>query len=293
MNCTSLTYCQTSLSATICGTLMYFTFTGNAPRKGWRIPLNEIKYNEQRDEETGYGYFGARYMDHELMTMWLSVDPMADKYPGISPYAYCAWNPVKLVDPDGREIWIVGNDGNKYQYKRGKLYNKDGSRYKGNDKFANKVRKDLCKLERKGIKSEINEMASDERKHVTIKRTDGDNTATAENSILETNGVGCGTTIGYNPNLKSNNDGVRKEYIGLAHELGHAYNSFCGDVDNTDLPVERILNRVNHRDGTYSEEYQRGTIKMNEIYAVKFENRVRGKNEQRYTYDKFNIGKYL
>ena len=29
---------------------------------------------------------------------------MADKYPGISPYAYCAWNPVKLVDPDGREI---------------------------------------------------------------------------------------------------------------------------------------------------------------------------------------------
>ena len=26
---------------------------------------------------------------------------MADKYPSISPYAYCAWNPVKLVDPDG------------------------------------------------------------------------------------------------------------------------------------------------------------------------------------------------
>lgn len=59
---------------------------------------------KERDEETGYGYFGARYMDHELMTMWLSVDPMADKYPSISPYAYCAWNPVKLVDPDGREV---------------------------------------------------------------------------------------------------------------------------------------------------------------------------------------------
>ena len=58
---------------------------------------------KERDEETGYGYFGARYMDHELMTMWLSVDPMSDKYPGISPYAYCAWNPVKLIDSDGRE----------------------------------------------------------------------------------------------------------------------------------------------------------------------------------------------
>ena len=30
---------------------------------------------------------------------------MADKYPCISPYAYCAWNPVKLVDPDGREVF--------------------------------------------------------------------------------------------------------------------------------------------------------------------------------------------
>ena len=36
------------------------------------------------------------------MTMWLSVDPMADKYPSISPYAYCAWNPIKLLDPDGK-----------------------------------------------------------------------------------------------------------------------------------------------------------------------------------------------
>lgn len=27
--------------------------------------------------------------------MWLSVDPLVDKYLWISPYAYCAWNPVK------------------------------------------------------------------------------------------------------------------------------------------------------------------------------------------------------
>ncbi len=77
-----------------------------------------VSTGKERDEETGYGYFGARYMDHELMTMWLSVDPMADKYPGISPYSYCAWNPVKLVDPDGREI--------------GDFYGKSGQ-YLGND----------------------------------------------------------------------------------------------------------------------------------------------------------------
>jgi hypothetical protein len=48
------------------------------------------------------------------MTGWLSVDPMADKYPNISPYAYCAWNPVKLVDPDGKRIKGV-------KYKNGKI----------------------------------------------------------------------------------------------------------------------------------------------------------------------------
>ena len=68
---------------------------------------------KERDSETGFSYFGARYYDSDLMTGWLSVDPMADKYPGLSPYAYCAWNPVKLVDPDGRMVSpIYDADGN-------------------------------------------------------------------------------------------------------------------------------------------------------------------------------------
>ena len=54
--------------------------------------------------ETGFSYFGARYYDSDLMTAWLSVDPMADKYPSLSPYNYCAWNPIRLVDPNGEEI---------------------------------------------------------------------------------------------------------------------------------------------------------------------------------------------
>ncbi len=41
------------------------------------------------------------------MTMWLSVDPMADMYPNISPYSYCMWNPVRVVDPNGMDTTIV------------------------------------------------------------------------------------------------------------------------------------------------------------------------------------------
>ena len=82
---------------------------------------------KERDEETGYGYFGARYMDHVLTTMWLSVDPMADKYPSISPYAYCAWNPMKLVAPNGKEVDDPPYSGSGWGHSiRRFLYNKLG-----------------------------------------------------------------------------------------------------------------------------------------------------------------------
>lgn len=49
---------------------------------------------------------------HSDLSIWLSVDPMSDKYPGVSPYTYCGNNPVRLVDPDGREIgWIDDGQG--------------------------------------------------------------------------------------------------------------------------------------------------------------------------------------
>ena len=59
---------------------------------------------KEKDSETGFYYFGARYYDPALSGLFIAVDPMADKYPSISPYAYCAWNPVKIVDPDGMEL---------------------------------------------------------------------------------------------------------------------------------------------------------------------------------------------
>ena len=53
------------------------------------------------------------------LAAWLSVDPMSDKYPSISPYAYCAWNPLKLVDPEGKEAledWIKNNKTGQYEW---------------------------------------------------------------------------------------------------------------------------------------------------------------------------------
>ena len=61
---------------------------------------------KEKDSETGYYYFGARYYNPDL-SLWLSVDPMSDQNPDISPYHYCHWNPMRIVDPDGRDDWEV------------------------------------------------------------------------------------------------------------------------------------------------------------------------------------------
>ena len=57
---------------------------------------------KERDAETGSKVVVPRFLAQQL-GIWISVDPLVDKYPGISPYAYCNWNPIKFVDPNGQE----------------------------------------------------------------------------------------------------------------------------------------------------------------------------------------------
>ena len=67
---------------------------------------------KERDAETGYDYFGARYYSSSL-GIWLSVDPMSDKYPSLSPYVYCADNPMRLVDVEGYDVQVFENKDKK------------------------------------------------------------------------------------------------------------------------------------------------------------------------------------
>ncbi len=161
---------------------------------------------KERDSETGFSYFGARYYDSDILTAWLSVDPMADKYPGVSPYAYCAWNPVKLVDPDGRTIWIEDGSGTKIEYKvnMDPVGDKDASTQIG---LLNKMYSTDLGMELLDVLMESN----------------NDYYITNESSSVTGT---CNTTkYGNGAKLKM---GGNNDLLNISHELFHAYQYECG-----------------------------------------------------------------
>ena len=55
--------------------------------------------------------FGSRYYSSDL-SIWLSVDPMSDKYPHQSNYIYCSNNPIIIIDPNGEDEYEFDGKGN-------------------------------------------------------------------------------------------------------------------------------------------------------------------------------------
>ena len=66
----------------------------------WNTPY--LFNAKELDEETGMYYYGARYYEPRL-SLWISVDPKAEKFSNMSPYAFCNDNPIFYVDIDGFE----------------------------------------------------------------------------------------------------------------------------------------------------------------------------------------------
>ena len=65
--------------------------------------VQPYKYNgKELDRQSGLDWYdyGARMYDAAL-GRWHVVDPLSEKYYSVSPYVYCANNPIKYIDPTG------------------------------------------------------------------------------------------------------------------------------------------------------------------------------------------------
>ena len=93
-----------TLTARWCSILSMCLSVKSLLRNATTFGITPYLFNAKEfDEETGMYYYGARYYEPRL-SLWMSTDPMEEKYPDYSTYIYAAQNPIAYSDPTGMEI---------------------------------------------------------------------------------------------------------------------------------------------------------------------------------------------
>ena len=106
-----------TLTARWCSILSMCLSVKSLLRNATTFGITPYLFNAKEfDEETGMYYYGARYYEPRL-SLWMSVDPLQEKYPNISTYCYAANNPIKFIDSDGRKLLFASGTTKAFKQK--------------------------------------------------------------------------------------------------------------------------------------------------------------------------------
>lgn len=249
-----------------------------AEQKGTEFYQSPYKFNgKELDEETGLYYYGARYYDPKV-SVFLSVDPHAEKYTSVGAYVYCINNPINVIDPDGKDIIFLdtGFD-NKvkaaYIYSKGNFWlmeNKNGKMVKTNKRYnpgVQKVGKDgtMYKLltayreieasDDKVLKKQLKTLEKSKNKHYMVEQDSeflgaGGSSVVPDDSSGENakKGISQGTTTTWDLSkrgLDAFKDECEMNVMSMvSHEMQHQFDFEIGNagddtgVSNEKNPVE-------------------------------------------------------
>ncbi len=197
------------------------------------------------DPETGLYYFGALYYNPHI-SLWMSVDPLAEKYPSISPYAYVANDPIMFIDPDGRDIVLPKGTSTKDTYTiLGNLQKLTIDKLVYSTEKDGTIRIKIASLAKSGTEDKVTgtnliRSLNSSDKTVTIMIQAGRNDATADNRTDAQNGTGTNSTVRIDPSMNVDlrvDDGkggtkyeTALDQVILGHELIHAKDHMEGTL---------------------------------------------------------------
>ena len=205
------------------------------PTNRWRFSGKETQsfYNPA----IPYNDFGARLHDPRT-GRWLGVDPLVEKYYSLSAFGYCAGNPIRLVDSDGRKIYFA--EGSTDSFKK-KFH--DTVRYMNSKGTAG----NLAKLESSEIVYYIKETSSIKDVMFSIKNNN---------------------TIYWDPNhlAKTDSEMWLSPATMLDHEAEHAvvYDRYAtGKMTNEEI-IEYSKSKERGSDKDYGTIHERNVIEFRE-----------------------------
>lgn len=82
------------------GGIFYEHYANNVSAQPYKFGGKEL----DRMHGLGWYDFGSRFLRSDVPG-WTGIDPLCEKYYNISPYAYCMNNPVRYIDPYGRDVY--------------------------------------------------------------------------------------------------------------------------------------------------------------------------------------------
>jgi len=203
---------------------------------------NPYRFSGKERTLADYDFGARRYLPFRV-PRWTSMDPMAEKYFSISPYAYCAGDPVNLVDPEGSILKIA-----------------PGSSFE----FKNRVYQTILYMIKKGTASNINELVKSDFVYY-IEENDDNMFIPSEN------------TIKWNPYAVRVDDetGIQTSSVTiLAHEAAHAARYDLARRTNT--VNEHIENFVEAPDSQYDYVEERVVITTVEQNAARKHGEIKG-----------------